>query len=150
MRPDRIPQNHEARFDIYRRAPAMIAAHPLLGHAPGSSRVASAAYVSNADRWGPDFMHNTVLQTTVEQGLPAGVLFAVLLVLAPVIALRRWKSVRGDAAACGALFAILAYLLTQLSSNSLNVYAEQQIFFWSLTAILLVRLRAGSQVASAS
>jgi len=107
--------------------------------------VASAAYLASGDQWGPDFMHNTVLQVAVEQGLPAGALYAALLLLPLAVALRRWESVRGDAVACGAFLAIVAYLLTQLSSNSLNVYADQQFFYWSVVALLLVRMRPGPE-----
>ena len=125
----------------------MIAAHPLLGHGPGSSRVASAAFVSASDQWGPDFMHNTFLQTAVEQGLPAGSLYAVLVLLPLALALRRWKSVQSDPVAIGAFFALIAYLITQLTSNSLNFYIDQQFFFWSLSAVLLLRLRPGGMAA---
>jgi len=142
VRPDRAVDYRDARVEIYRRAPAMIAAHPLLGHGPGSSRVASAAFMAPGDTWGPDFMHNTVLQTTVEQGVPAGVLYAGLLLLPLALALARWGSVRADALASGAFYGMIAYMITQMSSNSLNVYADQQFFFWSLAAILVFRLRA--------
>jgi O-antigen ligase len=120
----------------------MIAAHPLLGHGPGSSRVASAAFVAPGDTWGPDFMHNTVLQTMVEQGVPAGAVYAGLLLLPLALALARWGRVRADPVASGAFYGMVAYLITQMSSNSLNVYADQQFFFWSLAAILVLRLRA--------
>jgi O-antigen ligase len=143
VRMDRVSDSYEARLEIYRRVPAMIAAHPLLGFGPGSSRVASAAYVSAGDRWGADFTHNTFLQVAVEQGLPAGAIYGALLLVPLAVAGRRWKAVRLDPLARGASFALVAFLVTQLTSNSLNVYLDQQFFFWLLTAILLGRLGIG-------
>ncbi|HEY5079169.1 MAG TPA: O-antigen ligase family protein, partial [Opitutaceae bacterium] len=133
VRPGHLSDYHEARFEIYRRAPGMLAAHPLLGHGPGSSRVASEAFVAAGDRWGRDFMHNTVLQAAVEQGIPAGVLFAALLLLPLALAARRWRKVCEDPVALGSSVALFTYLITQMSSNSLNVYLDQQLFYWSLT-----------------
>ncbi len=140
VRLDRLSENHEARLVVYRRAPSMIAAHPFLGHGPGSSRVASIAYVSQTDTWGPDFLHNTVLQTAVEQGIPAAILFALILVLPIATAARHWPTVRSDPLISGAAIAVLSYLLTQLTSNSLNIYVDQQFYFWSCVSILVVRL----------
>jgi O-antigen ligase len=140
VRLDRLSENHEARLEVYRRAPAMIAAHPFLGHGPGSSRVASIAYVSKNDTWGPDFLHNAVLQVAVEQGIPAAIFFALILVLPIAAAARNWRAIRGDPLTAGAAFAVVSYLLTQLTSNSLNIYVDQQFYFWSCMCILVVRL----------
>jgi O-antigen ligase len=140
VRLDRLSDYHEARFTIYRRIPAMISAHPLLGHGPGSSRVSSIPYVAVTDLTGPDFIHNAVLQAAVEQGVPAGVLLSVLLFLPLLAAVWRWRTTRLDPIAVAACLALLAFLLTQLTSNSMNVYVDQQFFFWTLAGLLLARL----------
>jgi len=140
VRLDRLSDYHEARFTIYRRVPAMISAHPLLGHGPGSSRVASLPFVAYTDRIGPDFMHNAVLQAAVEQGFPAGAFLCALLALPLLAAARGWRTTRLDPVAGAACLALVAILLTQLTSNSLNVYLDQQFFLWTVTGLLLGRL----------
>jgi hypothetical protein len=52
----------------------------------------------------------------------------------------RWRATRLDPVAGAACLATLAFLLTQLTSNSLNVYVDQQFFFWTLAGLLLARL----------
>jgi O-antigen ligase len=140
VRLDRLPAIHEARLEVYRRAPAMIAAHPFFGHGPGSTRVASSGYVSATDLWGADFMHDTWLQVAVEQGIPAAILFSLALFIPLIVAARNWASVRRDYLAQGAAFAAVTYLLTQLTSNSLNIYIDQQFLYWTCTCLLVVRL----------
>lgn len=139
VRLDRLSDTNEARFANYRRIPAMIRAHPLLGHGPGSSRVSSLPYVAYTDLTGPDFMHNAVLQAAVEQGVPAGILVCILLALPLLAAARRWRATRLDSIAEAACLALVAYLLTQMTSNSLNIYVDQQFFLWTVTGLLLGR-----------
>ena len=141
VRLDRLSDTNEARFANYRRIPAMIKAHPLLGHGPGSSRVSSLPYVAYTDLTGPDFMHDAVLQAAVEQGVPAALLLSVLLGIPLAGAAWRWRTTRMDPVAEAACLALVAFLLTQITSNSLNIYLDQQFFLWTVTGLLLGRLR---------
>ena len=140
VRLDRLSDSNEARFANYRRIPAMIEAHPLLGHGPGSSRVSSLPYVAYTDLTGPDFMHDAVLQSAVEQGVPAGLLLCVVLGLPLACAALRWRTTRLDPVAEAACLALLAFLLTQITSNSLNIYLDQQFYLWTVTGLLMGRL----------
>lgn len=137
---ERLIENREPRFSIYRRAPAMIAAHPFFGFGPGATRLASKAYVSNRDVWGADFMHNTVLQAAIEQGVFAAFLLSYLLLMPLVLASHLWRRSRFDPIATALGLAVLCFLLTQMTSNALNIYIDQQLFFWELSVLLLLRV----------
>ncbi len=140
VRLDRLMDNREARFVIYRRVPAMVSAYPLLGQGPGASRVSSIPFVHPTDPFGPEFVHDAVLQAAVEQGVPAGAALLALLVLPLGYAFRWRHRLRADPVAAAAALGLLAFLLTQLTSNSINVYLDQQVFLWTLTALLIGRL----------
>jgi len=141
VRLDRLSSHNEARIEVYRRAPRMIAAHPLVGHGPGSTRYSSIAFVLPSDLWGPDFMHNAVIQMAVEEGIPAAALLTTLLLAPLIMAAVYWRLLIADSSARGFAVALFTYLVTQITANSLNVYLEQQFFCWSLVGGLVLRLR---------
>lgn len=139
------------RVSLYQRAVRMIAERPLTGHGIGSFYLTSVQYSEkNAYNAGkPDFAHNFLLQFAAELGLPAALLltFLVANIIRPAVAsaafLSRAPPADLAAPADSALvvpttLAILAYLLTQMSANSLNVYATNQFFFWFLCGALLL------------
>ena len=141
-----------SRVFLYRRAIRMIGQRPMDGHGIGSFRAESLRYVEAADpdRNRSDFAHNFLLQFAAELGLPATFLFAVLTGTALVAGWRLLISqvnpLTAAAEAAGITFALTAYLQTQLTANSLNIYPSNQFFFW----FLLAALAAQSQEANRS
>jgi hypothetical protein len=130
-----------SRFYLYQRAIKMIAEKPLLGHGIGTFFALSPRFAEVDDPWAtrPDFAHNFLLQFGAELGVPALVLLAALLGLACARGLAAGMHRTGAPnAMLGATLAVGAYLQTQLTANSLNVYPSNQFFLWFLVATLLV------------
>ena len=135
------------RLNLYRKATAMISRRPLSGHGIGSFYLTSMDFARPGDPHAgePDFAHNFLLQVAAELGLPAAVLLAGLVTWGLWSGIRAWLRRRqeepspsaGALTLLGATFSLGAYLQTQLTANSLNVYASNQFFFWFLLAALL-------------
>lgn len=133
----------EPRKFLYHKAFRMIAERPMTGHGIGSCNWTSVHFASPGDPMGnvPDFAHNFLLLITTEQGLVVAALYAalVLWVVGRGIALRRDP---GEAPSVervrvfGAAVALAAYLVTQMTANSLNIYFSNQYFFWFLMAAI--------------
>jgi len=115
----------------------------------------------------PDFAHNTYLQFAAELGLPLAFLFLSLCIWAIWRGLRdsivglvagseRITALAGSEGPkqlarlsgsfdrtdrlllLGATLSLAAYLETQLTANSLNVYVSNQYFFWFLMAVVIL------------
>lgn len=131
----------QPRMYLYHKAFGMVEARPLTGFGIGACNQTSVLFASPDDPLGkvPDFAHNFLLQIATEQGLGVALLYAALIlwVLARGLGLARGaaRPGRGQRArifAAGA--ALTAYLITQMTANSLNVYFSNQFFFWFLMA----------------
>ncbi len=131
------------RITLYSKAVRMIAAAPLFGHGTGSFYRKSISFARPGDLnpEQPEFAHNTLLLLAAENGIPAAVLFGLAFFL-PIA--RKWRMGWTDLSApryetvvvFGASMAISAYMLTEMTSNSLNVYGSNQFFFWGLLAMI--------------
>lgn len=138
------------RFNLYAKAAGMVRNRPMTGHGIGSFYLDSVNYARPGDPLGavPEFAHNAFLQVAAEQGVPTAALLAGITAWALWAGLRAWMR-RGAAVRAaslpvlGATLALGAYLQTQMTSNSLNVYVSNQFFFWFLLAAIL-SLSAGS------
>ncbi len=130
------------RTSVYHRAMAMIDRHPLTGQGIGSFYWGSLAFVKPGERNAdvPNFAHNFFLQLAAELGVPITLLF---------IAAVGWTIVTGwngpGKAPRQSSVALAAYLLTQLTANSLNIYLSQQVLFWFLMAGALLGNRTSSR-----
>jgi O-antigen ligase len=135
------------RVNLYDKAARMIRDRPLIGHGIGSFYLKSTKYADPRDPVGntPDFAHNVFFQIAVEQGVPIAVLFAAMLTWVLWLGIYTWIKQRAAPARCpqgvltilGITLALGAYIQTQLTANSLNVYTSNQFFFWLLVAALL-------------
>jgi len=93
----------------------------------------------------PDFAHNVFLQIAAEEGVPIAALFAGLIAWTLGCGFCTWLRQRAATAKCsadallilGATLALGAYLQTQMTANSLNVYVSNQFFFWFLMVAIL-------------
>jgi O-antigen ligase len=136
-----------ARINLYKKAARMIQQHPLVGHGIGSFYLKSVDYAPANDPYAgtPEFAHNAFLQIAAELGVPLAVLFAVLTAWALWRGIRIWirqKAAKSQSSAhallaLGVTLALGAYLQTQMTANSLNVYVSNQFFFWFLMAAIL-------------
>lgn len=137
------PANKDAgRLNLYGKALRMLRAHPVLGFGIGSFYLTSVDYAAQNDPRAsrPDFAHNAILQIGVEQGVPTAFLY--VFVMAAIIrsgartslGLRSVNRCGSEVAttALGLTSALCAYLQTQMTANSLNVYTSSQFFFWFL------------------
>jgi len=129
------------RLALYRRALAMIRDRPWFGHGIGSFYLGSVPYAPPGDpETGlPNFAHDCILQLSAEMGLPVAMLFAGGIVWLTWRGLRQPGQPR-DCEADGLALALVGYLLTQITSNSLNIYASNQFLFWFLAAALAERI----------
>lgn len=131
----------QPRMFLYHKAAGMLAARPLTGFGIGSCDRTSMQFASADDPLGrvPGFAHNFLLQIAVEQGLVVSALYAVLIAWVLASGMRagggraRTRTAR-ERGAFGAAVALAAYLVTQMTANSLNVYGSNQFFFWFLMA----------------
>jgi len=133
------------RVRLFHKAFGVISAHPLLGMGLGSFYKGSIQFAEADDPNGakPDFAHDVFLQLAAELGLAEAAGFGVLILLIVVFA--AWDLSRASATEdtkrllMGVLLALCAYLTTQLTANSLNVYVSNQFVFWFLVASLVSR-----------
>lgn len=158
------PANKDSgRINLYRKAFGMIREHPIAGNLIGSFYLTSPKYAVPDDSFAsrPDFAHNVFLQLAAELGVPIALLFAMICgcalfcacsklhlfrIAVGVPAVQGRPSGRNPVAIgnvrylilLGTTLALSAYLLTQMTANSLNVYASNQIIFWFLIAAALV------------
>jgi O-antigen ligase len=149
------PLNKDAgRINLYYKGMGMMQSRPLVGHGIGSFYLTSTLYPNRSDPFGdrPDFAHDIFLQVATELGIPVALVFAALCVFVLYFAWTHLKSSRtpserrapsGNVAhpeivnlpLLGTAIALSAYLTTQLTANSLNVYVSNQLFCWFLAAI---------------
>jgi hypothetical protein len=137
------------RFNLYHKAVAMIRVHPWTGHGIGGFRALSPSYARPGDPYGerPQFAHNILLQLAAEQGVPAALLFAVLIGWALGRGISCWRlfrrchepaAVRSWAFLALALtLALGAYVQANLTWEILLVHPTQPFSFWFLIAALL-------------
>ena len=141
------PENKDSgRIPIYRKAVRMIAERPLVGFGIGSFYRTSTSYADKDDIYGakPDFAHNVYLEIAAEEGLPIAAVFAFLtmyLLKRGIVLSRRGGTPHSNgnatyASALGLTLSVGAYLQTQLTANSLNVYPSNQFLFWFLAAVI--------------
>ena len=153
VRIEKLADKSAHRFDLYQKAFGMIRERPLLGHGVGSFYLTSPRY-ANTNNWLapiPNFAHNVFLQIASEQGLLVAALFAGLIGWTLWRGLQAWQAPGGRQAAIipddrisadrltllGTTLALGVYVQTNLTSNSLNIYASNQFFFWFLMAAVL-------------
>ncbi len=144
------------RFNLYYKTVGMIREHPFVGHGIGSIYLTSVRFARPGDPYAdiPNFTHNFLLQMAAELGVPAAALFAALIGCALHRGYRRWKiedrranaeAIRSpvsgiryhEHAMLGVTMALVAYLITQMTANALNIYISNQFFFWFLMAAVL-------------
>jgi O-antigen ligase len=157
------PANKDAgRINLYYKALGMIRERPLTGHLIGSFYFTSTKYGRASDPFAtrPDFAHNIFLEMAAELGGPITLLFAAVCVytlycgFSKYFGYASWPS-PPDAAGLrrptiapagyrpdrllllGVTMALAAYLSTQMTANSLNVYVSNQFVFWFLVAVIL-------------
>lgn len=131
-----------ARMEIYDRSLRMIKSRPVMGHGVGSFYLGSVAYESQTDTQslGPNFAHNMFLQIAAELGIPAAAIVAAIIGAGLNSTFRRWRN--QDRHKCdaniylGLGLSLAAYVTTQLTANSWNVYSSHQFFFWFLIACI--------------
>ncbi len=122
---ERWSQQDSNRLHYYRRSVGMIRDRPWFGYGTGSSR-----------RITGDFIHNFLLQTATESGLPAMGFLLMGLAGAILSALRALRRTTASIETRALLAATLTYLGTQLTANAINIYPTQVFFFWPLVAML--------------
>ena len=147
------------RLNLYHKAIGMIRERPHLGHGIGSFYLSSPRYAKTGDPYAeiPNFAHNVFLQIAAEQGVLVAGLFAGLISWTLWRGLRSWQATGGRQAALipgdrisedrltllGTTLALGVYVQTNLTSNSLNIYASNQFFFWFLMAAVLSMTQGG-------
>jgi O-antigen ligase len=142
------PTNKDSgRINLYKKAARMVHQHPMVGHGIGSFYLMSVNYAEPDDPYAtkPDFAHNVFLQIAAEEGVPIAALFAGLIAWTLGCGFCTWLRQRAATAKCsadallilGATLALGAYLQTQMTANSLNVYVSNQFFFWFLMVAIL-------------
>jgi len=153
VRIEKLADKSAGRFDLYQKAFGMIRERPLLGHGVGSFYLSSPCYAKAGDPKGqtPNFAHNALLQIAAEQGVLVAALFAGLIGWTLWRGVRAWQGTGGRQATLipgdrpsqdrltllGTTLALGVYVQTNLTSNSLNIYASNQFFFWFLMAAVL-------------
>ncbi len=157
------PANKDAgRLNLYHKAAGMIRARPWTGHLIGSFYLTSTKFAASSDPNSAlaDFAHDVVLQLAAELGLPValcflgGCMFVVYRGLSVSFANEKQSALCGENLGTveskplsklsvdklpllGATLALAAYLTTQITANSLNVYASNQFLFWLLVAAIV-------------
>ncbi len=150
---EKLADKSSGRFDLYQKAFGMIRERPLVGHGVGSFYLSSPRYAKTDNYFAPipNFAHNVFLQIAAEQGVVVAVLFAGLIGWTLWRGVRAWQATGGRQAVIipgerasqdrltllGTTLALGVYVQTNLTSNSLNIYASNQFFFWFLTAAVL-------------
>ncbi len=153
VRIEKLADKSSGRFDLYHKAFGMIRERPLLGHGVGSFYLSSPRYAKAGDPYAPipNFAHNVFLQIAAEQGVVVAALFAGLIGWTLWRGVRAWQTTGGRQAPVipgdrnseerltllGTTLALGVYVQTNLTSNSLNIYASNQFFFWFLMAAVL-------------
>lgn len=125
VRVDQWTQYDSIRIGYYKRSIGMIQDRPWFGCGTGTSR-----------RITGDFIHNFLLQTATESGLPAMGFFLMGLVGALLPALQALRRMVSSIETKTLLVATVTYLGTQLTANAINIYPTQVFFFWPLLAML--------------
>lgn len=149
---EKLADKSSARLHLYQKGFGMIGERPLVGHGIGSFYLSSPRYAKAGDpEPGPNFAHNVFLQIAAEQGVLVAGLFAGLIGWTLWRGVRAWQATGGRLAAIipgdrnseerltllGTTLALGVYVQTNLTSNSLNIYASNQFFFWFLMAAVL-------------
>lgn len=147
VRVEGIASKSAGRLELWHKAAALIQENPLMGHGIGSFYLKSPLYALPNDPYAkvPDFAHNTLLQIAAEQGIPIALLFAGLCGWTLWVGVRTWLQDKNrrlnpskhSLLVLGVTLALGAYVQTQMTANSLNVYVSNQFFFWFLMAALL-------------
>ena len=153
VRIEKLADKSSGRFDLYQKAFGMIRERPLEGHGIGSFYLSSPRYATTDNYIAPipDFAHNVFLQIAAEQGVLVAGLFAGLIGWTLWRGVRAWQATGGRQAPVipgdrnseerltllGTTLALGVYVQTNLTSNSLNIYASNQFFFWFLMAAVL-------------
>jgi O-antigen ligase len=153
VRIEKLADKSSGRLDLYHKALGMISKRPLLGHGIGSFYSSSPGYAKAGDPYAPvpNFAHNVFLQIAAEQGILVAALFAGLIGWTLWRGVRAWQATGGRQVAIipgdrnseerltllGTTLALGVYVQTNLTSNSLNIYASNQFFFWFLMAAVL-------------
>jgi len=149
VRPESLSNKDPARLNLYGKALRVIETHPLRGIGIGSFYLESVDYVMPNDSYWrartPDFAHNTILQIAAEEGVPLASIFAALIGWVFWSGLRDGLNIRHSNPKAlqiqlrilGLTLGLGAYLETQMTANSLNIYVDNQFFFWFLVAAIL-------------
>ena len=153
VRIENLSDKSANRFGLYHKAIGMIRERPLLGHGIGLFYLSSPRYAKAGDPHAqiPYFAHNVFLQIGAEQGVLVAGLFAGLIGWTLWRGVRAWQVTGGRQAVIipgdrnseerltllGTTLALGVYVQTNLTSNSLNIYASNQFFFWFLMAAVL-------------
>lgn len=131
-----------SRLDEWSMATGVLADHWLVGTGPEGYRTALADGVT-ADyeqEYGrdvlPDRAHNGVLDVALAGGVPAGAMYAALIVIAACLA---WRALAGQVGTAAFGAAVLAYLVQQLFLFPL---AELDPMLWMLLGTLVTSHRA--------
>jgi O-antigen ligase len=159
LRVEKLASKSPERLNLYRKAVDLIRERPFAGHGVGSFYLTSARYGREGDPYAktPNFAHNVFLQIAAEQGVLVAGLFAGLIGWTLWRGVRAWQATGGRQAAIipgdrnseerltllGTTLALGVYVQTNLTSNSLNIYASNQFFFWFLMAAVLSMTRGG-------
>jgi O-antigen ligase len=144
VRFEKLENKDPARVELWAKAVGMIRERPVFGHGIGGFYLTSREFARPGDPYAqkPDFAHNVFLQIAAEEGVPMALLFAGMVGLA---LWRGWAAyrlchaageIRDGLTILGTTLALAAYLQTQMTANSLNVYVSNQFFFWFLMAVL--------------
>lgn len=153
VRIENLSSKSPERLSIYRKAVDMISERPLSGCGIGSFYLSSLGYGKAGDPYAsiPNFAHNAFLQIAAEQGFVVAGLFIGLIGWTLWQGVRAWQATGGRQAPVipgdristdrltllGTTLALGVYVQTNLTSNSLNIYASNQFFFWFLMAAVL-------------
>ncbi len=128
--------NLGARYIYWQVATCLVKENWLLGHGTLMWGMVAQGFGSNA--------HNAFIQFAVENGVPALVLFAVLLAVACGVAYRslRYAELGRDrhleALRLGALSGVVGFCTSQLVSESLG-HMRVNLAFWILVAVMITR-----------
>jgi O-antigen ligase len=161
VRIEKLADKSSARLDLYHKAFGMTRERPLVGHGIGSFYLGSPRYAKAGDPHAPvpNFAHNVFLQIAAEQGVLVAALFAGLIGWTLWRGVRAWQATGGRQAVIipgdrisedrltllGTTLALGVYVQTNLTSNSLNIYASNQFFFWFLMAAVLGMTQGGGE-----